>query len=480
MSRSTSRRLARATLATCIAGCAAACAARAPRPDRPADAGACLLATAAETAADTVRIALSGPFETVRIGAPADQAERTLVANLYDTLVRIDCVGEPVPGLAGSWRSEQGGARWVFTLRPDARFWDGASITARDVAAAWSDRSVPLPVETGGVRARIRSLAVSDDRVLVVDLERARPVSFFADPALAVHRRAAGAVWPLGSGPYAVDIRATSSHGALRSVHVVRIGSRSVDPPRPEAAQQIPTVLHFAVPPSSDLRNALDAGADVVLTSDPAVLEYAAEIPGLTLAPLPWERMYLLLAPGAAAGVPPPPAALEGIARDAVRTEARPAPDSCLAGPVLGAAPANAPPRGGLQSRILYPQSDEAARGLAERLVALAASPLAHAWIAARLPARQRLSAVALDAAAFAAALLAGQDAGYVLGLTEPGCGSEALAGRAPWLAGAAAGAATALIETRAHAIVRDGLAPARVDRFGALRFGAAPPRRPQ
>ncbi len=54
---------------------------------------------------------------------------------IYQPLVRWEG-GKLVPGLARSWRPEDGGRIWVFQLDPGARFHDGRPVGAGDVKAA--------------------------------------------------------------------------------------------------------------------------------------------------------------------------------------------------------------------------------------------------------------------------------------------------------------------------------------------------------
>ena len=61
-----------------------------------------------------------------------------LFRQLYETLVRVDCHGRVRPGLAASWRLDANGRTWIVTLRENARFSDGAPVTAADVRASWT------------------------------------------------------------------------------------------------------------------------------------------------------------------------------------------------------------------------------------------------------------------------------------------------------------------------------------------------------
>jgi hypothetical protein len=466
----------RALLPVLIATALLPACGRAPAPQRPGPAaGDCRVsALSAESERDTVRVALMRPFRLERLRRPADEAERTLVGNVYETLVRVDCHGAAVPGLAARWQADPTGARWTFALRPAARFTDGRPVTARDVAASWSNGVGPRSIDGRSARALIRSVEAVDEATLVVTLLRPAPATVFADPSLAVLGDPGSGGWPAGTGPYASAAPVGEGRGGYALVRLER-----VEPPAADAgAAPGPAVLEFSVPPGGDLRNALDLGFDVVVTRDPGTLAYARAISDVTTTPLPWDRTYVLLAP-AATGVEeaPPAEALRDLAGDAIRTEARPALELAAD---AGHCPAPAPPGGSARvglagdtaPRVLYPARDEAARGLAERIAAVAGPPASAPWVAHRLPLEHPAVAAAVDSAAFERALRAGRAAAYVVRMAadEP-CPRATLAARAPWLAGAAGAALTPLADTRARAIVRSGIGAVYVDGAGGLRF---------
>ncbi len=54
--------------------------------------------------------------------------------NTWEALTYLDQNLRPVPWLALSWRSEDGGRIWVFHLRPGVRFHDGSPLKASDAA----------------------------------------------------------------------------------------------------------------------------------------------------------------------------------------------------------------------------------------------------------------------------------------------------------------------------------------------------------
>lgn len=83
----------------------------------------------------------AGVYREGLVGAPtmlnpllADaQPDRDLNALIFSGLTRTDATGQAVPDLAKSWKIEQDGLRYVFTLRDDVTWHDGTRFTAADV-----------------------------------------------------------------------------------------------------------------------------------------------------------------------------------------------------------------------------------------------------------------------------------------------------------------------------------------------------------
>jgi hypothetical protein len=170
--------------------------------------------------------------------------------------------------------------------------------------------------------------------------------------------------------------------------------------------------------------------------------------------PLPWSLTYILLQPPEAPALPIVSDSARGsLARDAVRAEARAAEppfwwdglSACRGGSGSVEQHLSA-------SRIVYPRSDEVARGLAERLVALAGSG-------------SSLRAAPLEPAEFAAALRDRTERAYVL--AAPRASLAPCHDASAWLLGAAI---QPLIDTRATAIIRRGSPALSVDWDGTVR----------
>jgi hypothetical protein len=350
----------------------------------------------------------------------------------------VDCTGRVRPALAQTWRSEDGGRVWTLTLRPDARFWDGVALTPQAIAQSWAaDSAIGPTVQAAGILA----IAASGENDLRLTLSQPRDSlpPTLADRALALTRKGPDRKL-VGTGHYRPTVTGGSSVTLL---------------PADSGTHNVVRVLA-----TRDLRDLLDAGADLVVTDDPATLDYAVARPELSAVPLPWSRTYVLVVPNRAGLVLDSASSgrlRETLAHDVVRVDARaaepPFPWSRCSGPL--ASPPTAAPASG---RIGYPADDRTARELAARIVAVGAAP-------AR-------SIVGLDSASLRESIRAAREPAYVLSVPK----TPLIPCRGPilWPADVTI---VPLVETRAHAIVRRGAPPITVDWDGALRL--APEQQP-
>ena len=450
-----------------VGGCAVALTVSSCAGPRPTTAvaprSACAIAGLRSATADTISVASAGPVDASHVPVPANAAERFVFAQLYETLIDVDCEGHAYPGLAKSWTLDATGTRITLTLRDGARFSNGKGVAASDVVTAWRATGAQS-TEPARLAARLAdAVTIVDDRTLTVSLpDPAWRV--LAEPALAVYQRPSGASWADGTSLYHVAVQ-QSEHGGLLLAPV----SSSAAP-------------NLSIRPlrSGDARDAIDRGIDVLVTADPLAIDYAALRPSLTAIPLPWSRTYVLAIPRRATAdsallrslAGDSAAAVRGsFARDAVRVEARAAEPPYWWSDSAGCeslGPSAAAPRSGRQRpmRIAYDARDAVARRLAERLVALGG----------------RAVAVSLSADALARALHDGTEAAYVLALPRSSldaCNDVArLAASAPWLrassgdgTGSLAANLLPLVDTRARAIVNRARVSAAIDWDGTLRF---------
>jgi hypothetical protein len=237
----------------------------------------------------------------------------------------------------------------------------------------------------------------------------------------------------------------------------------------------------------ADPRDLLDKDVDLLLTRDPAVLDYAATLPQFQTVPLEWQRIHVLLAPGRSRAAPSLSAdARRVLALDAVRGEARGA-----AGPFwwemlqdCELAPAAPPDRSTYTPRIVYDASDGAARDLAERLVGLAraSGTAATEFLGVLLPDRPRRTyqrAAGLTGEPLAIARRIGADAGYVMSVDrlpiDPCRDIQIVTDNARWVDPETI---VPLVETRLRAIVRRGRSGITAEGDGGLLIAGASNRR--
>jgi len=388
-----------------------ACAS-APSPDHTAPV-ATPAASSCLVAAESI-----GPSRAVAVVfADAADAERARLADSLRTPVRFDCTGRAIPELATAWSADSSRTYWTLELGAWAQAGADDEPPAVRVATAW--RTSPGAAATLEL-AGVQSMLPLDQRRLAIGFASAHPSipMIFADATLGLPRG--------GTGPARL----------------------------------------LATAPGGDLRDALDRGADVVVGRDPLLLDYAARRAGLTAVPLPWSRSYVLLVPpGQSLGdvIPPDTGAFRaGLARDAVRAEARPAAAPFWWDAAPGCQrPAPPVPSAPSSDVIGYERGDASARELAERLVALADT--------------LGLTARGYPAEDFRAALRAGRERAYVVAV--PAHAYVPCREIADWPSGAMS---VGLVETRARAVIRQGTPPLAVDWDGTLHAtdpsGPAPP----
>jgi hypothetical protein len=355
-------------------------------------------------AADTACVVRTGEAVptgelVVAVAGPADSA--LFARQKIDTPIRLDCLGRPLRGLASSWSHDSTGKAWTLTVAD-----------AGAVATAWRAN----PGAAAALRfAGVASVVPVDGRRLVVTFRQADDSvpTVFADPALGLARDSA-----------------------------------------------TPPMLRTM--PVADARDAIDRGADIVRSADPAVLDYAARHPGSVVAPLPWDRTYALVLPAMSPGLGPilgqdTTAFRTALAGDAVRAEARGAiaPFWWTTADCQSPTPGHASPPPS-SSAVLYSRDDAVAGALAARLVAMSDAP----GVIAR----------GVEPARLAAALRAGTDLAYVVSLQRRALvPCRDLSG---WPPGASA---LALIDTRARLVLRAGVPPLEIEFDGALRPAPSP-----
>jgi oligopeptide transport system substrate-binding protein len=118
----------------------------------PAFALAVLLSIAFSARAETLNRGLGPEPDSLDIHQAQGLAAINLLRDLREGLITFDVNGEPAPGVAASWRVLDGGRRYRFTLREDARWSDAERVTAQDFVRAWRRAFSPgRPAATAGL-----------------------------------------------------------------------------------------------------------------------------------------------------------------------------------------------------------------------------------------------------------------------------------------------------------------------------------------
>ena len=378
------------------------CGGNAPgaRPEPAAAPDPCLLPTGQPGEPRTLVVLVARPEDTAAVARPQPEP-----------LIRLDCTGAARPAAVEAWTPDSTRRTWTLTLATSA-----LDISAGSTASEWWTRP---DAATALRHAHVASVTPLDELRLAVTFDRsfdsAPPV--FADPTLAIVTDSS----PAGGTTF-----------SLRRL-------------------------------TGDPRDALDAGADILVADDPDLLAYARARSELLVHPLPWSRVYAMDGPtgqswfedlitvdsGSIRG---------GLARDAVRVDARPAdgtywwsdPDAC---PEVEASPP-ATVRGLWVTAQDW--NDPVGRAIAERLVALSSKPMR---VTGGLDARLPIPAIHSE-----------HGRAYIVPLPRP-----ALVPCREMAAWPAVANVVPLIETRRSVVVRRGAPPLTVEFDGRLRAADTP-----
>lgn len=169
-------------------------------------------------AEDMLQIALNGDIRSTDPGVNRDANTDTVMMHVVEGLVAYRENGMPAPLLARSVQVSHDGMRYVFSLRDDVRFHNGALLTADDVVWSWRRYLDPRSNWTclsdfdGSRGSRIESVTATDTHTVVFRLDAPSPMLLTQMAALPcggsgiVHRDSLNpdGSWnaPIGTGPY--------------------------------------------------------------------------------------------------------------------------------------------------------------------------------------------------------------------------------------------------------------------------------------
>ena len=103
-----------------------------------------------------LRRGLGGEPGSLDPAAAVDTFSYEVLGDLYEGLTAELADGTLIPGVAASWTVDATGRQYTFTLRSDARWSNGALVTAQDFVNAW--RRVLDPATSSGVADNLRLL----------------------------------------------------------------------------------------------------------------------------------------------------------------------------------------------------------------------------------------------------------------------------------------------------------------------------------
>lgn len=160
-------------------------------------------------------------------------SERAVLHLVFQGLVELGERGELQPGLATQWTVSRDSLTWIFRLRPDVRFSNGAPLTSDIVAASLGRHLTPPPRDEAAARetagwtgvfrgpsAVIREVRVGEPGTIQIHLKApfSPLLAVLAHPALAIVLPQNESDVPfLGTGPYRVSER-TPTRQVLEAV----------------------------------------------------------------------------------------------------------------------------------------------------------------------------------------------------------------------------------------------------------------------
>jgi peptide/nickel transport system substrate-binding protein len=216
-----------------IAAVAIGGSALAPKPAGPSS-------PPAAAAPDPYREGILSRPTNVNPLAARTQADRDLVALVFEGLVGRAADGSPTPALARSWTSSPNGDRWTFELAPDHRWQDGEPVTADDVA--FTIETLQDPDDHGPGAGSWAGITVTAADADTVQFTLDTPIGGFLElatqPIVPEHLLGdtpAGGMGdapfgnaPIGSGPYAL-VELDRDHAVLEPA--ARVAAPAIEDP---------------------------------------------------------------------------------------------------------------------------------------------------------------------------------------------------------------------------------------------------------
>jgi len=162
-------------------------------------------------ARDTLITAVAAGPVSMNPQAATEDANYSVVNNIFDALLQRDCTGNLEPSLATSWEKVDL-VTWRFYLRKGVKFHNGNDFTWEDVKFTFERLKNHEVSEFSWMGGMTKSVQMADGDPWVVDIEINQPVSYYIQnvPQIwimdkeSTEARSIGDVGrhPIGTGPY--------------------------------------------------------------------------------------------------------------------------------------------------------------------------------------------------------------------------------------------------------------------------------------
>lgn len=119
-----------------------------------------------ETPIESITAALQSPIQALDILKASDVPTRRALTLVYDRVLDIDNQGQLQPMIAESWANPTP-TTFTYTIRSDAKFWDGSPVTAEDVAYSGQRIVDETTAVVASGWAQVESVTASADTVTV-------------------------------------------------------------------------------------------------------------------------------------------------------------------------------------------------------------------------------------------------------------------------------------------------------------------------